>query len=81
MLRNGSRRPRPLEPYRSVAQRIHLAIGLGHAAQVIALEDLNLAAMAKSMGRRAFRRSVADVGLGELQQPRLNTKTRWPAVR
>ncbi len=46
------------------------------AAQVIALEDLNLAAMSRSMGRRAFRRSVADVGLGELRR-QIDYKAAW----
>jgi putative transposase len=46
------------------------------SAQVIALEDLNLAAMAKGMGRRAFRRSVADVGLGELRR-QIEYKAAW----
>jgi putative transposase len=45
-------------------------------AQVIALEDLNLVAMAKGMGRRAFRRSVADVGLGELRR-QIEYKAQW----
>jgi putative transposase len=32
----------------------------------IVIEDLDIAAMKRSMGRRAFRRSVADTGLGRL---------------
>jgi len=45
-------------------------------AQVILIEDLNLAAMAKSMGRKSFRRSVADVGLGELRR-QIEYKAAW----
>jgi len=39
----------------------------------VVIEDLNLAAMKKSMGRRAFRRSVSDAGLGAIR-PMLNYK-------
>ncbi|MCZ8158408.1 MAG: transposase [Rhizobiaceae bacterium] len=46
------------------------------AAAVIALEDLNLVAMGRSMGRRAFHRSVADVGLGELRR-QIEYKAAW----
>lgn len=46
------------------------------AAAVIAIEDLNLAALGRSMGRRAFRRSVADVGLGELRR-QIDYKAAW----
>jgi putative transposase len=46
------------------------------AAQVIALEDLNLVAMSRGMGRRAFRRSVADVGLGDLRR-QIEYKAEW----
>jgi putative transposase len=49
---------------------------IADTAQVIAIEDLNLAAMAKGMGRRAFRRSVADVGLGELRR-QIEYKAAW----
>jgi putative transposase len=45
-------------------------------AQVIALEDLNLVAMSRGMGRRAFRRSVADAGLGELRR-QIEYKADW----
>ena len=45
-------------------------------AQVIAIEDLNLKGMARSMGRRAFRRSVADAGLGELRR-QIEYKAQW----
>jgi putative transposase len=45
-------------------------------ANVIALEDLNLVAMSRGMGRRAFRRSVADVGLGELRR-QIEYKAHW----
>jgi transposase len=39
----------------------------------VVLEDLDLAAMQRSMGRRAFRRSVADAGLGAVR-PTLDDK-------
>lgn len=46
------------------------------AANVIAIEDLAVKAMARSMGRKAFRRSVADAGLGELRR-QLTYKAQW----
>lgn len=49
---------------------------IADTAQVIAIEDLDLAAMAKGMGRRAFRRSVVDVGLGELRR-QIEYKAAW----
>jgi putative transposase len=45
-------------------------------AQVVVLEDLDLKAMTQSMGRRAFRRSLADVGLGEIRR-QITYKARW----
>ncbi len=45
-------------------------------AQVICIEDLAVKAMARSMGRRAFRRSVADAGLGEIRR-QLAYKAAW----
>jgi putative transposase len=39
----------------------------------VVIEDLDLAAMARSMGRRAFRRSVGDAGLGAVR-PTLDYK-------
>jgi putative transposase len=45
----------------------------GTYGQVV-VEDLNLAAMARSMGRRAFRRSVSDAALG-MFRPMLAYKT------
>ncbi len=45
-------------------------------AEVIAIEDLAVKAMARGMGRRAFRRSVADAGLGEIRR-QLTYKTAW----
>jgi len=37
-------------------------------ASVICIEDLNVKAMAHGMGRKAFRRSVGDAGLGEIRR-------------
>lgn len=42
----------------------------------IVIEDLDLAAMKRSMGRRAFRRSVSDATLGQIR-PQLVYKTAW----
>ena len=45
-------------------------------AAVIAIEDLNVKAMSRSMGRKAFRRSVGDAGLGEIRR-QLAYKGKW----
>jgi putative transposase len=45
-------------------------------AQVIAIEALRVKAMARSMGRRAFRRGVADAALGELRR-QIRYKGAW----
>lgn len=45
-------------------------------AQVIGIEELSLKAMSRSMGRRSFRRSVADAALGELRR-QLTYKAEW----
>jgi putative transposase len=42
----------------------------------IVVEDLDVAAMGRGMGRRAFRRSVAQAGLGRIR-PTLAYKCRW----
>ncbi|EQD57626.1 transposase, IS605 OrfB family, partial [mine drainage metagenome] len=41
--------------------------GVVREAEVIALESLRVRAMARSMGRRGFRRAVADASLGALR--------------
>jgi len=46
------------------------------SAQVIAIEDLAVKAMARGMGRMAFGRSVADAGLGEIRR-QLTYKASW----
>jgi putative transposase len=46
------------------------------AATVICIEDLAVKAMARGMGRRAFRRSVADAGMGEIRS-QLTYKAGW----
>ncbi|AVQ00309.1 hypothetical protein C7S18_23720 (plasmid) [Ahniella affigens] len=45
-------------------------------AQVIGIEDLAVKAMSRGMGRKAFRRSVADAALGELRR-QLTYKAGW----
>jgi len=45
-------------------------------AGVIGIEDLNLKAMSRSMGRRGFRRSVADAALGEVRR-QIEYKAQW----
>jgi putative transposase len=42
----------------------------------VVIEDLDLAAMKQSMGRRAFRRSVSDAALGQIR-PQLTWKMLW----
>jgi putative transposase len=44
--------------------------------QEVVIEDLDIAAMKRSMGRRAFRRSVSDAALGSIR-PQLTYKLRW----
>ncbi|WP_298344727.1 RNA-guided endonuclease TnpB family protein [Ferrimicrobium sp.] len=46
----------------------------------VKIEDLNLAAMRQSMGRRAFRRSVSDAGLGAFR-PTLAYKAKRAGVK
>ncbi|EQD43451.1 transposase, IS605 OrfB family, partial [mine drainage metagenome] len=46
----------------------------------IKIEDLNIAAMKRSMGRRAFRRSVSDAGLGAFR-PTLTYKAERANVK
>ena len=46
----------------------------------VKIEDLNLAAMKRSMGRRAFRRSVSDAGLGAFR-PTLTYKAERVGVK
>ena len=43
---------------------------------VVAIEDLHVKAMGRSMGRRSFRRSVGDAGLGEIRR-QLAYKAAW----
>src|SRR5690606_39777807 len=45
-------------------------------SQVIAIEDLAVKAIARGMGRKAFRRSVADAGMGEIRR-QLTYKAEW----
>ena len=45
-------------------------------AEVIAIEDLAVRAMQRGMGRKAFRRGVADAGLGEIRR-QLTYKAQW----
>ncbi len=45
-------------------------------AAVVAIEDLSVKGMFRGMGRRAFRRSVGDAGLGEIRR-QLTYKANW----
>ena len=54
-------------------QLTHRAVSL---ANVVCIEDLSVKGMARSMGRRAFRRSVGDAGLGEIRR-QLTYKAKW----
>ncbi|HEY2590748.1 MAG TPA: RNA-guided endonuclease TnpB family protein, partial [Steroidobacteraceae bacterium] len=54
--------------------------GIVREAEVIAIESLRVKAMARSMGRRAFRRSVADAALGEVRR-QLTYKSAWAQRR
>ncbi|MHB1616029.1 MAG: RNA-guided endonuclease InsQ/TnpB family protein [Metallibacterium sp.] len=49
---------------------------LVRSTQVIAIEDLAVKAMARGMGRRGFRRSVANAAPGELRR-QITYKARW----
>ncbi len=49
---------------------------LAETYREVVIEDLDLAAMKKSMGRRAFRRSASDAALGRIR-PQLAYKTGW----
>ncbi len=50
--------------------------GIVREAEVIAIESLRVKAMARGMGRRAFRRSVQDAALGEVRR-QLTYKGAW----
>jgi putative transposase len=52
--------------------------GIVREAKVIAIEGLRVKAMARGMGRKAFRRSVADAALGELRR-QITYKGVWAA--
>jgi IS605 OrfB family transposase len=49
---------------------------LAETCREVVIEDLDLAAMKRSMGRRAFRRSVSDAALGRIR-PQLTYKMAW----
>jgi len=53
-----------------------LTAAVAAGTSVIAIEDLSVKGMARGMGRRAFRRSVSDAGLGEIRQ-QLGYKATW----
>jgi putative transposase len=48
--------------------------------QEVVIEDLDIAALKRSMGRRAFRRSVSDAALGAIR-PQLTYKLRWQEAK
>jgi len=53
-----------------------LTTTLAETCREVVIEDLDLAAMKRSMGRRAFRRSVSDAALGRIR-PQLTYKMGW----
>jgi putative transposase len=53
-----------------------LTTTLAETYREVVIEDLDLAAMKRSMGRRAFRRSVSDAALGRIR-PQLTCKMAW----
>jgi putative transposase len=53
-----------------------LTTGLAATYGRIVIEDLDLAAMKRGMGHRAFRRSVSDAALGQIR-PQIAYKTAW----
>ena len=53
-----------------------LTTELAETYREVVIEDLDLAAMNRSMGRRAFRRSVSDAALGRIR-PQLTYKMAW----
>ncbi|MBW4052981.1 MAG: transposase [Proteobacteria bacterium] len=55
-----------------------VSTGIVREAKVIAIEALRVKAMARGMGRRAFRRGVADAALGELRR-QITYKGAWAA--
>ncbi len=62
-------------------QQTHLlTTTLARRYGTVVVEDLDIAAMARGMGRRAFRRSVAQAGLGAVR-PTLGYKCSWAGGR
>ena len=62
-------------------EAIHtLTTRLARQYGVIVVEDLDVAAMSRAMGRRAFRRSVYQAGIGRVR-PVLAYKTSWAGGR
>jgi putative transposase len=62
-------------------ESIHtLTTALARRYGTIVVEDLDVGAMARSMGRRAFRRSAYQAGLGQVR-PTLAYKTSWSGGR
>lgn len=53
-----------------------LTTTLAETYRNVVIEDLDLRAIKRSMGRRAFRRSVSDAALGQIR-PQLTYKMRW----
>ena len=63
------------------AEAIHtLTTRLARQYGVIVVEDLDVAAMSRAMGRRAFRRSVYQAGIGRVR-PVLAYQTSWAGGR
>jgi putative transposase len=57
-----------------------LTTGLARSYGTVVVEDLDITAMARGMGRRAFRRAVSDAALGRIR-PMLAYKTAWHGGR
>jgi putative transposase len=61
-------------------QTHRLTTALARRYGTVVVEDLDVAAMGRGMGRRAFRRSVAQAGLGAVR-PTLDYKCSWAGGR
>jgi hypothetical protein len=61
-------------------QAIHvLTTRLARRYGTVVVEDLDVAAMQRSMGRRAFRRTVSQAGIGQIRPALATNARRWAA--